>query len=639
MKNTYLIVFILCTLFGFSQSQSAGVESIAMAEMNAASKVVNIQANANTQNYNITYQKLEFTLNPSVKFITGKITTTYTALANMSTLTFDFANQLTASSVKMGTTSLSFVENTNNELVITLPSTQATGTSATVEVTYSGVPPANGFDAFVQTTHNGAPVIWTLSEPFGARDWWPCKQDLNDKIDSIDVYITAPSQYISVSNGIETTAPVISGSNKTTHFHHGYPIPAYLVAIACTNYSVYNQTGGTTPNDYPIINYIYPEDLASVQPQLAETPPILELCESLFEVYPFHTEKYGHAQFGWGGGMEHTTVSFMGSFGRGLIAHELAHQWFGDKITCGTWKDIWLNEGFATYLSALVIENLDGLNAFVAQKASMVDYITSSPSGNLYLTDVQLTDVGRIFSSRLSYNKGAMVLEMLRFKMGDTAFFQALRNYLADPNLAYDYAVTTDLKAHLEAVYGQSLTEFFNDWVYNQGYPTYTITAQNWGTGQARFVINQTQSDPSVSFFEMPVPIRITGTGGQTANLVLNNTSNGQVFIQNVPFTITGVQFDPEVHLISKNSSATLANETFSLAQAIVLYPNPSHDELHLQMPSDLVVEQVIIYNSLGQKILSDNRLDINISGLSSGVHYVEIQTAEGTIHKKFIKE
>jgi aminopeptidase N len=317
----------------------------------------------------------------------------------------------------------------------------------------------------------------------------------------------------------------------------------------------------------------------------------------------------------------------------------LAHQWFGDKITCGTWKDIWLNEGFATYLSALVIENLDGLNAFIAQKDSMVDFITSSPSGNLYLTDAQLTDVGRIFSSRLSYNKGAMVLEMLRFKMGDTAFFQAIRNYLADPNLAYDYAVTTDLKAHLEAVYGQSLTEFFNDWVYNQGYPTYTITAQNWGTGQARFVINQTQSDPSVSFFEMPVPIRITGTGGQTANLVLNNTSNGQVFIQNVPFTITGVQFDPEVHLISKNSSATLANETFSLAEAIVLYPNPSHDELHLQMPADLVVEQVIIYNSLGQKILSDNRLDINISGLSSGVHYVEIQTAGGTIHKKFIKE
>jgi aminopeptidase N len=365
----------------------------------------------------------------------------------------------------------------------------------------------------------------------------------------------------------------------------------------------------------------------------------MALYETLFEPYPFRNEKYGHAQFGWGGGMEHTTVSFMGSFSRGLIAHELAHQWFGDKITCGTWKDIWLNEGFATYLSALVIENLDGLNAFVTQKAAMVNYITSSPVGNLYLTDAQLTDVGRIFSSRLSYNKGAMVLEMLRFKMGDTAFFQAIKNYLADTTLAYSYAITTDLKAHLETVYGQSLTEFFNDWVYNQGYPTYTITAQNWGSGQAKFVVNQTQSDPSVSYFEMPIPIRIVGSSGQTADLVLNNTTNGEAFIENVPFTVTSVLFDPEVHLISRNSNITLGSEVFDIEKAIVIYPNPSVAELHIQMPSSVTLEKVIIYNSLGQIILVNNALDFDVNSLSTGVHYIDIQTSEGTYHKKFIKK
>jgi len=638
MKKIYLLVLCLSVYSIFSQSKST-TNRIAEAEMKSASQLMDVQVNPNTLNYDITYHKLEFTVNPNVKFISGKVTTTYTALANMNTITFDFANQLTVSAVKKGATSLAFVEDTNNQLIITLPSTQAAGTSATIEITYSGTPPNNGMGSFEQTTHNGVPIIWTLSEPFGARDWWPCKQDLNDKIDSIDVFITAPSQYTAVSNGIETTAPVISGSNKTTHFHHGYPIPAYLIAIAVTNYSVYNQTGGTAPNEYPIINYIYPEDLADVQWQLDETPNILTLYETLFETYPFHNEKYGHAQFGWGGGMEHTTVSFMVGFDRQLIAHEMGHQWFGDKVTCGTWKDIWLNEGFATYLAMLVIENFDGVDAFVNEKADMISNITSLPNGNLYLTDDQATNVNRIFSSRLSYDKGGMVLEMLRFKMGDTAFFQALRNYLADPDLAYKYAVTANLQSHLEAVYGQSLTEFFNDWVYNQGYPTYNITAQNWGAGQARFVINQTQSDASVSFFEMPVPVRIYGAGGQQADLVLENTSNGQVIITSVPFPITSIEFDPERHIIAGSSSAILGNENFELEKAIALYPNPGSDILHIQMPGSTLLEKVTVYNNLAQKVMESSHPDFDVTGLAAGVHYVDIQTNEGTFHKKFIKK
>ena len=640
MKKTYLFILYLSISSVFAQNYLSKTNSIAEAEMKTAVQQLNIEVNPNTANYNITYHRLEFTVNPAVKFITGKVFTTYTALSNMTTVTFDFANQLTASSVKLGATNLAFVENTNNELIITLPATQTTGTSATVEINYSGIPPANGFDSFVQTTHNGSPIIWTLSEPFGARDWWPCKQDLNDKIDAIDVYVTAPSQYVSVSNGIETEAPVINGANKTTHFHHGYPIPAYLIAIAVTNYQIYNQTAGTAANTFPIVNYIYPENYASSVVDLDQTLEIMNLFETLFEPYPFRNEKYGHAQFSWGGGMEHTTVSFMYNFDRQLIAHEMGHQWFGDKVTCGTWKDIWLNEGFATYLAALVVENLDGVDAFVTEKAGMIDYITSSPAGNVYLTDAQATNVNRIFDSRLSYNKGAMVLEMLRFKLGDALFFQGVRNYLSNANYAYKYAVTTDFKTQMETVYGQSLTEFFNDWIYNQGYPTYAITAQNWGVGQAKFVINQTQSDFSVSYFEMPVPVRIFGAGGQQADLVLNNTSNGQILITNVPFPITSVEFDPQRRLIAAASSTvTLGNQNFDLDSAVSIYPNPSSDEVHIQIPGTLTLEKVIVYNNLGQKVLENSTLDFSVNSLSTGVHYVNIKTTNGTYHKKFIKK
>ncbi|MGV1011432.1 MAG: M1 family aminopeptidase [Flavobacterium sp.] len=638
MKITYFALLLFSVTFSFAQKEQDVLNELINSEMKSASNLMAVAINPNTLNYDVTYHKLEFTIDPAVYFVAGKVTTTYTALANMNTITFDLATQMVVTSVKKDNVNLAFSQNASNELVITLPVTQAIGTAATVEIIYSGAPTSGGFGSFESTTHNGVPVLWTLSEPFGARDWWPCKQDLNDKINSIDVYITAPSQYVAVSNGLEQSQ-VVNGTNKTTHFHHGYPIPAYLICMAATNYTVYTQAAGTAPNTYPIVNYIYPENFNSaVQTQLDQTPLILDLYSNLFEIYPFHNEKYGHAQFGWGGGMEHTTVSFMNNFNRSLIAHEMGHQWFGDKITCGTWKDIWLNEGFATYLASLVIENFDGTPAFITDKTNMIDYITSQPGGAVYLTDTEATNVGRIFSSRLTYNKGAMVLNMLRLKLGDTAFFQAMKNYLADSNLAYKYAITTDLKFHMEAVYSSSLTEFFNDWIFNQGYPSYTITAQNWGAGQVKVIVNQTQSSTTVSYFEMPVPLRFVDVNGQIFDTVVNNTTNGQEFIISVPFSITGVEFDPKKDIISKDNNISLANEIFDLEKAISLYPNPATDVLHIQLPTSITLEKVTIFNNLGQVVLENNALDFSLSSISSGVYAVQLQTSEGVFHKKIIK-
>lgn len=644
MKKTYILLFLLSISFCFAQKNQNDFNDLVKAEMRSASSSMNLAVNPNTQNYDVTYHKLEFTVNPAVFSISGKVTTTFTALSNMSTVTFDLYKRpigpFTISSVKRNGIGLTFTHNATHELVINLGTIIPSGTSATVEITYSGAPAVNGFDSFTTTTrNNGSKALYTLSEPFGARDWWPCKQDMNDKVNSIDVYITAPAQYVAVSNGIETTAPVISGLNKTTHFHHGYPIAAYLICMAVTDYTVFNQTAGTAPNTYPIINYIYPENFTTnVQTQLAQTPLILDLYSNLFELYPFHNEKYGHAQFGWGGGMEHTTVSFMNNFSRQLIAHEMGHQWFGDKITCGSWRDIWLNEGFATYLATLVIENFDGNAAFVAEKNSMIDNITSQTGGAVYLTEAEALDVNRIFSNRLSYDKGAMVINMLRFKLGDAAFFQGMKNYLADPLLAYKYAVTSDLKSHLEAVYGSSLTEFFNDWIYNQGYPTYTITAQNWGVGQAKIKVNQTQSNASVTFFEMPLPIRLFDANGQSFDVVVNNTSNAQEFIVSVPFQVASVEFDPNKNIISKNNTVTLGTSSVEIEKTIAVYPNPVADELHIQLPSNITLEKVIAFNSLGQKILESTTLDFSTSSLSSGIHYLQIVTSEGTFNKKIIK-
>ena len=647
MKNLSLLLLLISCSSLFGQTLDREFEDLVQAERKGAQKRMAFVTNPNTYNYDVTYHRLRLTVDPTELLVSGEVTTKYIAKENLNSVTFDLSDALDVSTVKQRGIDLTFTRSGNNELIVNLPVTQNINVLDSLSINYSGTPPASGFGSFLIDEHNGSPILWTLSEPFGAMEWWPCKQDLVDKVNNIDVYITAPSQYMSVSNGLEQSRISNGNGTTTTHFKHNYPIPAYLIAIAVSNYQVYDQQGGlgtAASPFFPIVNYMYPETAAANIASLQVTPGIINFFESAFVPYPFRNEKYGHCQFGWGGGMEHTTVSFMtagnsGGYTRSLIAHEMGHQWFGDKVTCGSWKDIWLNEGFATYLASMVIQNFDGEAAFVSDKSAMITSITSNTGGAVYLTDTEATDVNRIFSSRLSYKKGAMVLNMLRFKLGDTNFFQGLRNYLNDPELAYGYAITSDLQGHLEATSGMNLTEFFNDWVYNQGYPIYNITANNLGDGQAKITINQSQSNASVNFFEMPVPIRLTGNGGQELDLVLENTTNAQQFIVNVPFTVTGVVFDPKKDIISKNNSATLSATTFELESKVVIYPNPTTSIVTVAMPRSIILEKCTVFNALGQKVEEFKTNILSVDQLAAGMYTLEVITSEGRILKKFIKK
>lgn len=638
MKNFTIVALLLSCFTAFPQLQEDTIGILAEAEMKSANNLTNVVTNINTSDYDVIYQQLEFTVDPAEYFITGIITTQFTALDNMETITFDLNGQLEVTLVTQNGNSLAFTQS-DTELEIVLPSTLATGQQGEVKVFYSGLPGFND-NSFVVSEHNGTPVLATLSEPFGAMEWWPCKQDLNDKIESIDIYITAPSEYVSVANGLEQSQVNNGNGTKTTHFHHGFPIPAYLVAIAVTNYTVFTQEAGTAPNTFPIVNYVYPENLAEAQSGLGATPAYIAIFEQLFEPYPFHEEKYGHAQWNVGGGMEHTTVSFVSSFGRELIAHELAHQWFGDKVTCGSWKDIWLNEGFATYLSGLVIEHQDGNPNYRNWKASRIQSITSQPGGSVYLSDADTLNVNRIFSSRLSYNKGAMVVNMLRIKLGDTNFYQGMRNYLADPELAFGYAHTDDLRSHLEAASGMDLDEFFSDWIYNEGFPSYHIEVGYESSGQVKLTVTQTQSHPSVDYFEMPITVRLQGAAGEQYDMVLDNTFNGQEFVLPIWFQATEVIFDPEKNIISDSNTTALGTGQFNLLGAVNLFPNPTSGQLSLQLPDGVTLEKATFHNLLGQTVLETAAVTSwDVSKLSTGVHFLTLVTNEGTAQLKFIKE
>lgn len=644
MRIPILSLFCLLSLTAFSQNFDEILEDVRIAEAKSALNQIMHRANLNTGNYDLKYHRLELNLDPSVAFVSGDITTYFEAKENMNQITFDLSDNMVVSQVDQRGTSLSFTQNSNDELVVTLPMVQNIGVLDSLTISYSGNPISSGLGSFVQETHNGDPTIWTLSEPYGAKAWWPCKQDLIDKIDSIDVFLTTPEfnptneEYVAVANGLEQSQIVNSGE-KTTHFKHRYPIPAYLIAISVTNYEVYSHTVPNNGNPFEIVNYVYEESLANAQASTPVTVDIMDLFIDLFEAYPYEDEKYGHAQFGFGGGMEHTTVSFMGSYNRNLIAHELAHQWFGNKITCGSWKDIWLNEGFATYLSGLVYEHLDGNATFRVWKQQRINSITSQDGGAVYLSDIDTTSVSRIFSSRLSYNKGAMVLHMLRKKLGDTDFFQALQVYLSTPEHAYDYAKTEDFISIVETSSGEDLTEFFNDWLYNQGYPSYTLTWHQPSAAEIAIQLSQAQSHPSVSFFEAPVPVRLIGTLGEQLDLVLDHTSNAQQFTETVGFVVQDVIFNPEFDIISRDNQVVLSVDNFQIESSLKVFPNPSSATINIQKPERLDVNAISIYNALGQELYRSEWMDkIDISSFSNGLLFIQFQTNKGAINKTLLK-
>ena len=645
MKKTIISVVVLFSLFINAQEIDKELPSIIEAETKSALNIMLGSENLNTGNYDVKYQRLEFTVDPNVAFISGDITSYFEAKENMDEITFELSDNMVVSQILQRGSSLNFIQNSDDEVVITFPATQNIGVLDSLTISYSGNPISSGFGSFEQGTHNGDPVIWTLSEPYGAKGWWPCKQDLNDKIDMIDVYITTPQynasneEYIAVSNGLEQSQ-VVNGNNKTTHFKHQYPIPAYLVAIAVTNYEVYSHVVANNGNPFDIVNYVYPEDLAYAQANTGVTVDIMNLFTDLFEEYPYASEKYGHAQFGWGGGMEHTTVSFMGGFSRGLVAHELAHQWYGDKITCGSWKDIWLNEGFATYLSGLVIEDFDRDSAFRSWRSGKINSATSQNGGSVYIPDQDTTDVGRIFSSRLSYNKPSMVLHMLRRKLGDATFFQGMQEYLNDPNFAYGYAKTPDFIAKMENVSSVDLTEFFDDWIYNQGYPSYSVSWNQINATQVAVRIDQTQSHASVSYFEAPVPIRLHGANNEVLDVVLDNTSNGENFLVDVTFPVTLILFDPELHLISKNNSVVLGIDEVDMISSFLIVPNPTKLDFLIEKPDDVTISRILIYDALGRIVLQPKVDDIiSVQSLSSGFHFVTFETNKGLIRRTLIKQ
>ncbi|MGI8952763.1 MAG: M1 family metallopeptidase [Chitinophagaceae bacterium] len=604
-KHAFIVIALICFLK--LQAQNETLE-IAKAEQKANAKKfdANLLSRA-SPNFTVYYYRCEWNIDPSMRYISGKVTSYFKITSSTNRIVFDLTNQLIVDSIYWHNRKINFNQTSNETLSVHFPLFYSINKKDSISIFYHGSPAGGGFGSFVQTTHNNVPIIWTLSEPYGAKDWWPCRNGLDDKADSIDIFISHPFNYNASSNGI-LESKITKNGITISHYKHRYPIASYLVAIAVTNYSIFTKHVQLNNVFLPVISYIYPENLSVFENNNYIVMRALKLYNETFTNYPFLNERYGQTQFSWGGGMEHQTNSFVVSTDENLMTHELSHQWFGDKITCGSWRDIWLNEGFATYIADIFYTEKFHPALAKTNIANDLNYIVSQPGGSVWVDDT--TNVNRIFDGRLTYDKGAFLLRMLRWTLGDSIFFKALREYQNDPKLAYNFAFTKDLQQHFEQASGTNLNYFFKQWFYGQGYPSFTVNWLQVDRETINLTISQATSAPSsVDFFRVPLALTFKNATQQKTIVVNNHINNQKVTVQ-IGFVADTVLIDPDKQLISSSNKSVQIYPSIA-HENIQFYPNPVTDELNVFL-HDISARSFIIES---QKIFSNTSDQTTING------------------------
>jgi aminopeptidase N len=589
--------------------------------------------NETYNDWDLTYNCLKLTINPAVLYLSGSVDFAFLSKKNgLSYVTIDLDSTLTINSIKEGVKELAFARN-GNTVTIQLAMALAMNDRGVFSIQYEGVPSESGLGSIFQTWVEGDACIATLSEPFGAKDWWPCKQSLVDKIDSIDIIVQTPISYRTASNGV-LVSDVVTGGNRTCHWKHRHAITTYLVFFSSTIYDVYSNYASLDDGTrVEILNYVYPASSQIARERTPLAAQYLEYFSRKFIDYPFKNEKYGHAQFSWGGGMEHQTMSSMGMFSPGLIAHELAHQWFGNYITCANWSEIWLNEGFATYLEAMSYEEFHP-EIWTSWRSGSIAFITSKPGGTVYCNEPD--NIDRIFDSRLSYEKGAYVLHMLRGQLGDSLFFEGMKRYLTDWRVANGFATTDLFRENMEAVADTSLVEFFSDWVYREGYPRYNISFEIQNN-QLTVSVLQASSFTGGPFFEMKLPFAVY-KDGICETFWLSNTSQSQQFIHTTFSDPDTVIFDPERWILCSYSIDGYVVDKIDRFDS-TFYVIQQGDRVFVHAP-EIESGSCFLFDLTGRKVASVNWRStfpyLSISSLPSGIYVAKLISGRNVFSAKF---
>ncbi len=557
-------------------------------------------------NIDVLYHKIYWRINPdsAVKYIKGSVQTNFKTIQNnVSSISFDLRSGLIIDSIKFRNLLLPTINinHVSNIVTINLGVTLTNNFIDSLIIFYQGTPPAvsGAAQGYQRATNAGAGnYITTLSESYEDRDWWPCKHDMQDKIDSLDITVnvpwaatTAADTFWVASNGkmIDST---INGTNRTFTFKNRYPIASYLVFVSVAKFDRFYRSVNISGTDVQVVyNLLKGKPAATITNALIAMDRmnlVLPAFSSKIGDYPFKNEKHGYYDGLLGaGGMEHQTFSGMATSAltsTSTLAHELMHQWFGDNVTFATWNDLWLAEGFANYGEALAAELVPSLgqNPYTIRNSIKNSALNSTVSA--WIPNGNTTTSNLIWSSAYGgavYTRGAMVVSMLRAIAGDTKFFQALTNY--QTNLAGKSANADSLKNYFNTILNRDISVFFNDYVGGSGNAAVAVGGRgnpintiNWNSPLANKLVvqvaSQTQSASSnVTYYRGPVVLHVKGAlASQDTTLSffdwgagnlsyagngLGAPISGNLLSYDLSFTPTTVLYDDSARTLSTGST------------------------------------------------------------------------------------
>ncbi|MBK9249392.1 MAG: T9SS type A sorting domain-containing protein [Ignavibacteria bacterium] len=647
MKKILLLVLIFFSFTSLTLRSQRPIshQEFYQSEWNNFKDFVSVSSNKSVDSsFDIRFYhlQLDVSIDPSAKYIKGNVRCSFASNSdNLTHISLSLHNSLRIDSISGN--SRGFVV-TGDSISIALDKEYKLGESAGVRIWYQGIPRlAGGMKGLRYEVHNGSePVIATLSTPYLAHYWYPCKDGPEDKADSVYFDITVPdtiingNKVVAVSNGILENTTIQNGK-FTYSWRHRYPIVPYYVMMAIANYSHYRQLySDLNGESFPLDYYMFKENDSISKHGVAQIPEVMKFFSEKFGEYPFWKEKFAMSELGYYGAIENQTsiiTNQMTSSWLWVSVHELAHTWFGNMITCKDWHHAWLNEGFATYAEALWEEHDAGTAAY----HTYINNYAATMGGTLYLQNA--LDTFNIFQP-IVYNKGAWVLHMLRGVLGDSVFFKCLKTYSTSPGFMYKNASTEDFKAICELVSGKNLTTFFNQWVYQQYYPIYHYNFEQDPVSHALYLrIDQAQDSIADyhKLFEMPLQVKIRDIAGKDTTITVLNNLKSQEYRINLTTTVSkiesAVRIDPDNWVIRKIFYKPLmpvsVEESISNVKVISLYPNPASERISIEFPTLSNEASYEIYDQIGrlaqQGTLTSSLTHLNTNILTNGVYMIKV--------------